>query len=115
MASIYVNSSSLTNDPDYVAFNSTFNKLEATSAQVDTLETGITQAEPEQGLFGVLNSLISTAWNSLKLIYSSFGFMTTAYEGLSTVFGVPVWIPLIIGAVVIVIITFQIWGAIFQR
>lgn len=99
----------------YEAFNKTFNKQNALTGQVDKLEADITDADTDWGIFGVLNALINTAWNSLSLILSSFSFMDGAINGLTTFFGVPAWIPLIILAIITIIIIFAILEAIFQR
>lgn len=99
----------------YDQFNRSFNKLDDITIQVDTLESNIENADPDVGLFGVLNGLIQTAWNSLSLIFTSFSFMDGALEALSTVFGVPTWIPLIITLLITVVLVFAILSAIFQR
>jgi hypothetical protein len=114
MGILYADKPSVTNDTQYVAFNQTFNKITDVTTQVEGIESGIKDAQPEQGLFGVLSSLVSTAWNSLKLIFTSFNFMDDVIGGLSTVFGVPAFIPSLILLMISLILVFGIWKAVFQ-
>lgn len=102
-------------DPRYSQFNDSFNVMNNVIVEVDSLENKITNASTDFGAFGVLNSLISTGWNTLKLLPASLSFMDSAYRGMSEVFGVPAWIPMLIAAIVTVIIIFAILSAIFQR
>lgn len=96
-------------------FNETFGVLNDVSTQVTELESGITNADADPGLFGVLNSLIMSAWQSLKLTVNSFNFMDDVFTGLGPIFGIPVWIAGIITLIISVVIIFAIWSAIFQR
>ena len=96
-------------------FNNTFNILDDVSGQVNLLEEGITEADADPGLFGVLNSLIMSAWQSLKLTINSFDFMDDVFTGMGPIFGIPVWIAGIITLIISVVIIFAIWSAIFQR
>ena len=107
-------SSPMSTDDKYVTFNSSFNKFNDLNQSVSGLQTSITSANTEVGIFGVLNGLISTAWNGLKLIFSSFGFMSDAGQGLNDVFGVPSWIPNLLLLSITVMFAFTIWSAIFQ-
>jgi hypothetical protein len=79
------------------------------------LQEGIAGATPDPGVFGVLNSLIQSAWQILKLMFSSLAFMTTVWGGLYTIFGVPVWVGALIGSLAIILIGFTIYSAIFQK
>lgn len=109
LASFGVNSSQVTE------FNQTFDKMNDVTSVTSDLRGSIENADTDFGAFGVLNSLISSAWQSLRLLFTSLGFMEDAYSGLTSFFGVPAWIPMLLGAIVIVIIAFAIFGAIFQR
>jgi hypothetical protein len=106
---------SFATDDSYARFNASFNQLEDVSTTVGALQTGITNSDTDFGVFGVLNALISSAWQSLKLMFTSFGIMNDAYNGLSTVFGVPSWIPGLVILAVIIMIAFTIYSAIFQK
>lgn len=107
--------STFASDEKFTDFNKSFNKMNEVTESVESLEEGITGARPDVGVFGVLNALIQSSWNSLKLIISSFGFMTDVFAALSTVFGIPTWVGTLISLLVTVILVFGIWGAIFQR
>jgi hypothetical protein len=107
-------SPSMLGSPQYGAFNSTFNTYNNVTSSVSILSSGITDADAEIGIFGVLNGLINTAWNSLKFIFTSFGFMSGVAGGLTTVFGVPLWIVSLLLLFVTVMLVFTIWSAIFQ-
>lgn len=109
LASFGVNSTQVTD------FNTTFDKMNDVTDVTSDLRGSIENADTDFGAFGVLNSLISSAWQSLRLLFTSLGFMEDAYTGLNTFFGVPAWIPALLGSIVIVIIAFAIFGAIFQR
>lgn len=98
----------------YGQFNQSFNKLADVTTQIGGIESSITNANTDFGAFGVLNALVSSAWQSLKLLGTSLGFMNGAYQGMTAVFGVPAWIPGIIILFVVVMIVFTIWSAIFQ-
>jgi len=108
-------------NPDFIdqekftTFNDTFNVMPDLVTEVGNIQDGIENADTNFGVFGVLNSLISSAWQSLRLLFQSFSFMTTAYRGLSTLFGVPTWVPTLIGLFVTVLIAFAIFSVIFQR
>ena len=97
-------------------FNSSFSKLDTVTTSVNGIETSITSSDNTQfGVFGVLNALISTSWNTLKLTFSSFSFMNDIFRATSTVFGVPSWIPAMIILIIVVVIAFAIFSAIFQK
>ena len=110
-------------DPTYIdntkftEFNDTFNKYNEITTKVDDLKSGIEDAEPGQdyGTLGVLSALISSGWNTLQLLFQSFGFMSDVFNGLSDVFGIPAWVPVLIISIITVILVFAIYGAIFQR
>ena len=110
-----------TNDPTYVddekysQFNSSFNTQKAITDNVTNIKNRLTGASTEPGLFGVLNALIQAAWGILTSIFGSFAFMIEAIDGISEMFGVPAWIPIMIGLIVTVLFTFAIFSAIFQR
>ena len=96
-------------------FNDTFNTYDDVVQETGSIESSITNSNPDPGLFGVLNGLIQGAWQVLKLMFGSLSFMTAVWTGLYTIFGVPLWVGVLIGSIVIVLIAFAIWSAIFQR
>ena len=102
------------NNQKFIDFNDSFNRLNEVTASVEGLQSDIQGAETDFGAFGVLNALISSSWQSLKLMFNSFSIMNDAYNGLSTVFGLPAWIPALLILAVIILIAFIIYSAIFQ-
>lgn len=118
---VFMIGSFMDNDPTivdsskYQQFNGTFNKLDDVTNTVDNLQDNIENADTDFGIFGVLNSLISTAWNTLKLLFSSLGFMNAVFGGLYSFLGIPFWVGNIIISLVTVMICFAIFGAIFQK
>ena len=99
---------------EYTEFNNTFNIKQDLDSKVGNLTSSF-DTEPEFGVFGVLNGLISTAWQSLRGIFSSFAFINSAINGMSSYFGIPAFIPQLFILIITVMIIFAIWGAIFQR
>lgn len=101
----------------YAEFNSTFNTYNDINEQVGGLQAGIEDAEPGQdyGTLGVLEALISSGWNTLQLMFQSFGFMNDVFDGLSDVFGIPAWVGVLITLIITTILVFAIYAAIFQR
>jgi len=108
-------------DPDvidtdkYQQFNRSFNKINDVSDSVTGLEDNIIDAAPDQGAFGVLNSLINTGWQTLVLLFNSFGFMDGVFEAMSEMFGVPPWIISLVLLLITVMLVFTIFSAIFQK
>lgn len=96
-------------------FNNTFNQLDLVSDRVGSMQGTLSNASVDGGTFGVLNSLILSGWQTFKLLFSSFGFMTGVFNGLTTFFGVPAWIPAIILLVVTIMLVFTIISAILQK
>lgn len=109
-------------DPSYVDdgnkfanFNKTFNVYTKITGQVSGMSDQVKEAKPDTGILGVLNGLVLSAWQTLRLLVSSLGFMGAVFGGLSSIFGIPAWIPAIVLSIVVVILVFSIFGAIFQR
>lgn len=102
-------------DPLYDDFNKSFDQSSEFYSSVDDLESGITNADTDFGVFGVLNSLISSSWQGLTLTLSSFGFMNSIFLGANYLFGIPVWVITLISSLITIVIIFAIWSAIFQR
>ena len=105
----------LLDDPKYTKFNNSFNTLNDITSSVDGIQSGINGTSVDSGTFGVLNGLINSGWNSLKLLYTSLGFMNDVFRGLTTSFGIPAFIPTLLILFVSVLISFAIFSAIFQR
>lgn len=102
-------------DDKFTEFNDTFNVYGEASDTIGELGTGITDADQDFGVLGVLNGLILSAWQSLRLLLTSFSFMNVVFNGLSTIFGVPSWISGLIILGVTVGFVFALYSAFFQR
>lgn len=116
MMSIFKESNSdFANDERFAEFNDTFNVYEQTTSKVNDLGSGITNADTDFGVLGVLNGLILSAWQSLKLMITSWSFMNVVFGGMSTIFGVPVFIPGLLTTAITVMFVFALYSAFFQR
>lgn len=104
-----------TDSDKFTQFNDSFDVMSDVTTEVDDLESSITNADTDFGALGVLNSLISGAWQSLRLVFSSFEFMDGVWSGTNYIFGVPIWVASMITLLVTVLLVFAIWSAIFQR
>lgn len=108
--------SEFTSDEKFVEFNRSMNKLGDVTTSVGSLEDKVL-ADPEEdrGILGVLGTLIGGAWNALKTLVSSLNFMGDAFKGLSTTFGVPLWMTSLAALLITILIIFALYSALFQR
>ena len=97
-------------DQQTAAFNRSFNAYTNVTKTVSDMQVSVSSSG-SWSIFGVLGSLAGSVWNSLVLLFASLSFMNGVFSGL-TMFGVPAWIPLLIGMVPVVIIAFAIIQAI---
>lgn len=107
--------STYASDDKFAEFNETFNVYEDLTDNVNELSSGITNADSDFGALGVLNGLILTAWQGLKLMITNWSFMNGVFNGLTTIFGVPAWIPALIILAVVIMFVFALYSAFFQR
>jgi hypothetical protein len=103
------------NSTKYGEFNNTMNVLEDVTTEVDELEETVKDTNPEWGVLGALNALIDSGFQTMKLTFTSFNFMDNVFSGSTTLFGIPIWVATIIGAIITIIIVYAIYGAVFQR
>jgi hypothetical protein len=113
IASMREKDSTFGNDDKFQQFNSSFSKLDTIQNRVSGIENSTKVID--EGNFGFFDFLIGNAWSTLTLTFSSFSFMTDIFSATSTIFGIPTWIPLIIGLLITIFIAFAIFSAIFQR
>lgn len=99
---------------DLTQFNKSFNKLNDVTSSTSNLKSSVEEADPDLGFFGVLNALVSSAWNTLKLTFTSFSFMEDVFINGSNIFGIPNWISTLIVGIITTIICFAIYKAIFK-
>lgn len=101
---------------DLQAFNDTFNTFDKITTQVNNLKGNIEGSDNDFGLFGVLNSIIGSTWQAVKLFFSSFSFMDSVFNGLShSPFNLPAWVPALIITLITISIVFAIWSLVFNR
>ena len=99
-------------DPEFSSFNNTFNKYEDLQSSVDSIDPS--DSEPNFGLFGPLNALIETSWNILKNLGTTFNFMGDIYGGMSSIFGIPPFVGVILSMLVAIIFAFGLYAAVFR-
>jgi len=108
-------SASFGTEAEYQSYNYTFNTMDKVTAQVDSLKSNIEDGDTDFGLFGVLDSIIGSTWQAVKLFFTSFSFMDDVFNGISTYFGVPAWIPALITTLITIMVVFAIWSLVFNR
>lgn len=115
-ARINSDSPALIDNDKYTQFNNSFNKLDDIQSTVNDLNSSlVADLSESKGTFGVLNALIDTTWNTLSLIGNSLTFMWAIIHNLNTFLGVPTWVGSIVVSLILVVIVFTIFSAIFQR
>ena len=123
LTSLYLINSMVEDKADYLnvnevdefeKFNESFNRLDDINESVSAIQSSIQNAKTNFGIFGVLNSLINSAWNALRLLFSSLDFMNSTFNALTTTFGVPGYVPILIGLFFAIIIGFGIFKMIFK-
>ena len=97
---------------DIEQFNNTFNVYNDVINQTNTIADQLEQADSDPT---GISALVSGSWQTLRLLGSSLNFMHEAIKGMSGMFGIPVFVPYLIIAMVTVMLVFAIWGAVFQR
>ena len=101
---------------NFEQFNNSFNQLDEVTDQTNAIkETFQPEDDKPISALGALNALVLGSWNVLVGMFGSITFMTNALTGLTNSFGVPAWIMGIIGLLIIILISFSIWSAVFQR
>lgn len=108
-------SAGFVDDTLYGQFNRSFNTQDRLLSNTSKLKSDVQDAQPDQGTFGVLNSLINTAWSGIVFIFTGFGFMDTVFGGLAGVFGIPPFVAGIASLLVVALLVFVIWSAFFQK
>lgn len=96
-------------------FNKSMNKLADLNNTVSGWQTNLESGDTDPGIFGVLNSLISQSWQSLRLVVQSFSFMNDAFSVSSRTFGIPSWMVTLATLAITIMLVFAVWSAIFQR
>lgn len=109
--------SDMVDDPRFVEFNRSFNQYDNVVTEVSNLNASVSATDESSGFwgeFGVINSLIGHVWATMRLTIGSFGFMNTAFGGLSSVLGIPAQFVVLISLLVIAVIAYAIFTLIFK-
>lgn len=96
-------------------FSNTLDKFDEYEQEIGGMQSQIEAENPAEGAFGFLNSLITPAWNTLKGLFGSFAFITSALNGLGTIFGLPAFIFGTAVTVITAVFAFGILAVIFNR
>ena len=107
--------STFASDDKFIQFNKTFNKYNELNSSIVSLQSSITEASTDFGIFGVLNALINSGWAAFKLMFSSLAFFADILMGMTTIFGIPAWIPGLLIMLTTILLVFAIFSAIFQK
>lgn len=104
-----------TDYPEFNNFNSTFNKYDEIDAQVSVWQSNIENVSQDNSNVGVWDSLISGGWSMLSLLGNSLSFMKAIFISTASILGVPSWVAALLYMIIIVIIVFSVYSAVFRR
>jgi len=96
------------------SFNSTFNTAQNITTAVNGIGDSLEATGEKPGVLGWFNVLFGSAWNGLKAVFGSLGFINGIIQGVGDMFGIPTALVVLIPLIAIIIIVFAIWGAIIQ-
>jgi hypothetical protein len=101
---------------EYENFSNTFNKSVELTNNIEALKGNVSGATPgdDSGLLGSINSLIKTAFSGVKIILSTFTIMDLAFGGITSIFGFPLWLSILIKTLITALIVFAIYKLIFR-
>jgi hypothetical protein len=96
-------------------FNATLDKSVEITTSVNNIQTSIDSVSEEKaGVLGWLNALIGSVFNGLKSIGDTLGFISIASTNAANLFGIPSFILPLLVLIIVIIIGFAIWAAIFK-
>lgn len=96
-------------------FNQSLNKANNITTSVEGIQDSITSVNPDNaGVIGWLNVLVGSAYNGLQAIFGSIDFMSIVADESAEIFGIPTFIISLLLLIIILIIGFGIWAAIFR-
>ena len=98
-------------------FNKTFNIGEDLSASIGDLKSKMQGLKPtsKASVITLPIAFIETSWAMIKFIIDSFGFMDSAFDGLSAFLGIPSWVAGFIIAIIVILFVFSILTIIFGK
>lgn len=106
--------SSFIDQDKYYMFNETFNIKNGVDTSVNNIRNSIiTENLPAPIAF--ISTMFLTAFQALMGLFTSLNFMNAVFNGLYTVFGIPIWVSGLLISLVTIMIVFSIISAILQR
>lgn len=95
-------------------FNKTFNQYDGIMNFKDTTQSAI--INPEQGtwknIWGVFGAFVNVPWTIFKSLFTSLGFISTIFDGLSDILPIPPYVGAIIFSLISILIAFGIYSVI---
>lgn len=83
------------------------------TSAVNQMDSNVQAVTAEDtGVLGWLNALIGSAYEGLRAIGSSIGFMSSAMNEAANMFGIPSFIMGLLGLIILIVLAFAIWIAI---
>jgi hypothetical protein len=80
---------------------------------VDEMDASVQSVTAENvGPLGWLDALIKSAYNGMRAIGQSIGFMGNAIDEAGNIFGIPTFIMSLLGLIIIIVLAFALWMAI---
>jgi hypothetical protein len=104
-------------DEKFSQFNQTFNVYQETTSKVSDLSAtiGSNSSSADLGTLGALGGFTVIVWQALKLMMTNWSFMNAVFLGLTTIFGIPGWIPALIILAITIMFVFAVFSAFFYR
>lgn len=117
-ACLFLIAPAATNSTDLVHFNNTYNRLNSTQQNLDSI-AGKAQPNPDDdyGILGVVNGLIEKTIGVFKFVWDSFAIFNdvlTDLEDGALPFKLPSWFTLLIYGLLVIIISFAVMSAWFK-
>ena len=72
-------------------------------------------AAPEYGAFSIAMAFLKSTWNSVALLFTSFGFLDDAINNVSGRLELPSWVPSITLTFIAIMLIFWIISLVFQK
>ena len=100
---------------DWQALNNTFSEINSGISEISGKVNGTLAETTEEGEYGFFDVLVKSVTNSLKTVGRSMVFLTRFFVHISSFLpAVPTWVGTLISSLIILIVGFAIWKAIFK-
>lgn len=101
--------------PDqYTAFNESFNKRQQALSKVDELNAKL-GGQKESGIVGLFNAIYNSAVGAIFSLSSGFTIAYDMLNGLSSNFGIPVWVTVSVAGIITTSIIFSLLSVFFYK